>query len=463
MLAAIGWLLQGLTNGYFLLFVPVLVGLWMAWFTRGPAIPRAIRAGAALALATAAALPFLLRYRAVHMAQGLGRSIDEMRGYSAYPGAFLSASPMLRFWHTAEPRTTEQYLFPGVTVVALVLAGLVVARRDRRFQFYTVAAIAMAALSFGPAAQGSSLPILWHPYSWLTWLPGFSGLRVPTRMYMLAVLCLAIAAGIALAHLWPRTRRRAALGGLVLAGLVADGAIAGMPLGVPPGELALPARNARVLSLPFEDGRQSVFTMYRSMSHRLPVVNGYAGYVPSSADVIDWGLRRGDPTILTELRRGHPLYVIVSPTEQAGRWTAFMDAQPAQFVGIQAAGRVYLMPPAPYTREVRSGAAIDGAVTRVDGDWLVADVQQSRTLRGLELRTNGNIVRLPKDLRIETSVDGAAWEMAFDDRPGGLALVGALQQPRVVPLRVDLRDVTGRYVRVNAPAFGARHLTVYAP
>ena len=140
----------------------------------------------------------------MHEAQGLARSIGEMRAYSAYPAAFLSATPMLRFWHTAEPRTTEQYLFPGVTALALVVAGLFVsqrARRDRRFQFYAGAALVMTALSFGPAPDPRTLEVLWHPYSWLTWLPGFGGLRVPTRMYMLAILCLAIAAGIAFAHL----------------------------------------------------------------------------------------------------------------------------------------------------------------------------------------------------------------------------------------------------------------------
>ena len=185
---------------------------------------------------------------------------------------------------------------------------------------------------------------------------------------------------------------------------------------------------------------RAVFAMYRSMSHRLPVVNGYAGYVPSSADVIEWGLRRRDPSILTELRRGHPLYVIVAPTEQADQWTAFMDAQTAQFTGIQAGGRVYLMPPAPYAAEVRPGTAVDAA-TRVDGDWIVADVHQARILRGLELRTHGNLVRLPKDLRIDTSVDGVQWQTVFEERPGGLALLGALDQPRVIPLRVDLGDV----------------------
>jgi hypothetical protein len=458
-LAGIGWLLQGLTNGYFLLFLPVLVGLWMAWFTRRREIQRAIRAGAALALATAGALPFLLHYRAVHAAQGLTRSIDEMRTYSAYPAAFLSATPLLRFWQTAEPRTAEHYLFPGVTAVALVLAGLVVARRDRRFQFYAAAAALMVALSFGPAAEGRSLALLWHPYSWLVWLPGFSGLRVPTRIYMLAILCLAVAAGIALSHLWPRTRLRFAVAAVALAGLAADGTIAGMPLGFPPGDLALEARNARVLVLPYEDGRQSVFAMYRSMSHRLPVVNGYAGYIPPAADVIEWGLRRRDPSILTELRRGHPLYVVVAPTEQAEQWTAFMDAQPAQFTGIQAGGRVYLMPPAPYASEVRMGTAVDAAAW-VDGDWIVADLHQARILRSLEILTHGNLVRLPRDLRIDTSIDGVQWHTVFEERPGGRVLLGALAQPREMPIRVDLGDVTGRYVRVNTPAFGARAMTV---
>jgi hypothetical protein len=441
--------------------MPVLAGLWLAWFTRRQQLGRALAAGAMLALATAGAMPFLLHYRAVHEAQGLARTVGEMRAYSAYPGAFLSATPILRFWHTAEPRTTEQYLFPGVTAVALLIAGLFVARRDRRFQFYAGAALLMTALSFGPADAAGSPSVLWHPYSWLAWLPGFNGLRVPTRMFMLAVLCLAIAAGIAFAHLRQRMRHGGVLAAIVLAGLIADGAIAGMPLGFPPGDLALASRDARVLVLPYEDGRQTVFAMYSSMSHRLPVVNGYAGYVPSYGDVVEWGLRRRDPTILTELRRGHPLYVIVAPTDQVDRWTAFMDAQPAEFTGIQSAGRVYLMPAAPFARQIRPGMAIDDASVRVENEWIVADLQRARAVRGMELRTHGNLVRLPADLRVETSLDGVRWDTAFDDRPGGLALVGALDLPRVIPLRLDLSDVTARYVRVNAPAFGPRALTIF--
>jgi len=197
------------------------------------------------------------------------------------------------------------------------------------------------------------------------------------------------------------------------------------------------------------------------MAHRRPVVNGYSGYITSHADVIEWALRRRDPTVLTELRRGQPLYVLVAFTAQATEWTEFMDQQPgAAMLGIEGGGRLYRMPAVAYAREVRPGTPIADAAVTVDGDWLIADVRQARTVRSIELRTHGKLLRLPRDLRIETSVDGTKWELAFEDRPGGLALIGALELPRVIPLRVDLKDVTARYVRVNVPAFGTRALTI---
>jgi hypothetical protein len=135
----------------------------------------------------------------------------------------------------------------------------------------------------------------------------------------------------------------------------------------------------------------------------------------------------------------------------------------AELLGVEGGGRLYHMAAAPYARDVRQGVAIDAAVARVDGDWIVVDVQQTRSLRGLELRTYGNLVRLPRDLRIDTSADDAQWQNAFEERPGGLVLRGAVEQPRVMPIRIDLRDVTARYVRVNAPAFGPRSITIYEP
>ena len=455
------WALQGLTNGYFLLFTPVLIACWLLWFTRRAELPAAARVVAAMALAALPVLPFLLKYREVQAANGLTRTPGEMAIFSARLSSFASAHPIMRFWHTAPPITTEQYLFPGVTAAITVAAGAWCARRDRRFVFYVLAGLLMTLLCAGPAPEHSTA-VLWRPYTWLTWLPGYGGLRVPSRFFMLTALCLSIAAGLSFDAIqrWlaatqtrPASARRA-FAIVVFAGLAFDGAIAGMPLGVPPPRLTLREPGARVLVLPFEDGRASVAAMYQSTFHRLPVVNGYSGYIPSHADVIEWALHRADATVLTELRRGHPLYVIVASGDVQQTWTAFMNSQAeAQLLGVQGGGAVYRMPPAPYARAPRDGTPIDGAALSSDEGWLIADLHRVQPVRGLELRTHGVLHPMPDELIVQTSVDGRSWTTAFDDRPGGVLLAGALASPLVVPLRIDLQDVPARYVRLDTPAF----------
>jgi hypothetical protein len=237
-----------------------------------------------------------------------------------------------------------------------------------------------------------------------------------------------------------------------------------MPLGVPPGSLDVHDRNARVLVLPFADGRVSVFAMYRSMSNDIPVVNGYAGYMPSHAEVIDWGLNRRDPSILTELRRGHPLYVVVASTDQAETWTRFMDAQSgAEMLGVTGGGRVYRLPAVGFLPQMTAGADRPIRSVRVDGPWLTADLGDVRTTRMVELRTHGNLVKLPAVLHVESSVDGSTWTPLLDVSPGGPALLGALAVPRVIPLRLFLPDPQARYIRINAPLYGGRSLSVFAP
>jgi hypothetical protein len=158
--------------------------------------------------------------------------------------------------------------------------------------------------------------------------------------------------------------------------------------------------------------------------------------------------------VLTELRRGHPLYVMVAATENQGTWAAFMNSLPdAQLLGGQGGGPLYRLPAAPYAREPRPGTAIDGVSLSSDPGWLIADLHTVRPVRGLELRTYGALHPMPDELVVQTSVDGTHWTTVFDDRPGGLLLAGALASPRVVPLRLDLQDVSARYVRLDTPAF----------
>ena len=202
---------------------------------------RAVRAVAALGLATLAALPFLLHYSAVHEAQGLARGIGEMRAYSAYPGAFLSATPILRFWHTAEPRTTEQYLFPGATARRPVAVRTAASPAGiAAFSSTPARQLILAALSFGPAPDPGGARRL--VASVLVARRGCRGLAgcASRRASTCWLSC---------ASRWRRGSRTPTSGpgcpiaglllGVVLAGLAFDGVIAGMPLGFPPGDIAL--------------------------------------------------------------------------------------------------------------------------------------------------------------------------------------------------------------------------------
>ena len=305
-----------------------------------------------------------------------------MQMFSAHWTSFLNAGPLLRFWPSREAVTQEDFLFPGVTGLIAILACVALAWRQlqgltRAFIFYVAAAAIMAWLAFGPSPAETPAAAFWHAYSWLAWLPGFSGLRVPARFFMLTTLCLAVAVGLAVAAIVRAFPRRAALvTGIVAAGLLADGWIVAMPLGAPPRPFGVPLeRNARVLELPLADGNVNIGAIYRGMAHGLPVVNGYAGYVPPHADVIEWALRRHDPSVLTELRRGRPLYVAVANGPEAQAWTAFMDAQnDAQMLGVSGAGRLYLMPAAGYRPAITSGPPLAAVASRSDDIWVVVDL-----------------------------------------------------------------------------------------
>jgi hypothetical protein len=63
---------------------------------------------------------------------------------------------------------------------------------------------------------------------------------------------------------------------------------------------------------------------------------------------------------------------------------------------------------------------------------------------------------------VEASDDGTNWRSVWLDWTGGLAMAGALKDPRTVPMRIPLPDVRARYLRVHpAPKWMIPELTVY--
>jgi len=495
-LFGVAWLLQALSNGYFLFFFGVLVGLWLVWFcARRDDLGRLAVAGGVWLAASLPLFPFLLKYRDVHAAFGFRRDASEIAVYSADVASLLSASPLIRFWKVDVFHSPEGALFPGLTAMALVALALglwlwraphfVAAARGRSLAFfYGCATVALFALSLGPVPKFMGVPFLPHgPYAALMWLPGVDALRVPARFAMPAVLCLAITAGLAFARLTASFGRgsRATAIAVVATLIVADGwfsdvSFMKLPLLVPPLE-ALPAQTVAVIELPIGVPAYDLAAMHRSMYHGHPTVNGYSGYFPPhygalrefDADVSD--------VMLDELAAWGPILVIIDEQRDAGGRLSAAIAGRAGVVplGRQLAGQLFLVPardpPAPIATAPRlavrsassnvagsgSGAMIDGSLLsswttgapQHGGEAVTIDLGGAHPVTGVILSLGQHVFDYPRALAIDTSVDGAEWTTAWSGRTASRVFAAAERSPREVPVSFPLADSTARFLRLR--------------
>ncbi len=91
------------------------------------------RAAVALGVATLALLPFLLPYQRAAKLYGFTRGIEETRQFSALPQDWLNADPHNRLWRgfSEFPTPGERALFPGLLLLALHLAALLLSPASR--------------------------------------------------------------------------------------------------------------------------------------------------------------------------------------------------------------------------------------------------------------------------------------------------------------------------------------------
>jgi hypothetical protein len=116
------WLMQAFSNGYYLLFFPVLLMLWIPWFALSRVSVRPLAAiVAAWGAASLPLIPMLWTYRRVHASLGLQRDVAGINVFGADVVSLLDASPLLKFWHLQKFHQPEGELFPGFTAAALVL------------------------------------------------------------------------------------------------------------------------------------------------------------------------------------------------------------------------------------------------------------------------------------------------------------------------------------------------------
>jgi hypothetical protein len=465
------WLLQALSNNYFLLFFPILIGLWLLWFVDWRRAPRqGLSIVGAWIVSSLPLLPVLLKYKAVHAALDLKRTVPEIREFSAVPSSFLDAAPMLRFWPEGRAANYELFLFPGIAVVVLAAIGIAFAvvaglkrgttseDSDRRgvqskpIVFYALATIVMAALALGPGGSGNEPASLTRPFSWLLVLPGFDGIRVSSRFWMCGTLCLAVAAGLGVARLSAVAGRwRPALAAIAIAALAVDGATEPVEILSPPGKAMLPPLGpAALVELPLDNQYVSVAAMYRSIHHRLPLLNGYSGHFPPHYNILMLSLARGDTSALAHFAMRRPLVIVINDLQDPGHgYRRMIEAMPGiQVLGVTAGGATFLLPPRPEERRPPIGRPL-AATARDAGRYVMEfDLGSVQPLAAVEVPLRNRYPDLAERIRIETSDDGQAWREAWIGWTGGPAVAAALADPLLAPFRIYLPGASGRFVRV---------------
>jgi len=361
-----GWLVAawqmtlGFTLGLqlaYLLGVLALGGAFV-WWTRSPR-PSPSRAVVAATLfgvlvfglaAGSQARPYL---RVAEHHPEAERTADHVAGFSPRPASFLAAPPESTIWGnvTAGIRDghelqSEQTLFPGVIVTLLALAGLFSPVYPRRLRVGLGAGVALCAiLSLGLRDVSGPRKYL-TPYRLLYELaPGWDGVRTPGRLNTLTSLGLALlaAAGLCLVlrSLGRRTtgwspRRRltlqAAVAGLLVAAILAEGAGPIPQPRVPAPPQALDRAAAPVLHMPMDFFNGSRYA-YWSTDGFPPVVNGNGAFEPSTLEQLRTSVETfPDRSSLAALRAAGVRTVVLHPQLASG--SPWQDAEHRPITGL---------------------------------------------------------------------------------------------------------------------------------
>jgi hypothetical protein len=394
--------LQALSALYYAAFLSVALALLLLVQLRRsprirvrPLLLGAVTTAASCALALA---PFVAPYIRVERQLGGSRGLGQTVYFAADLRDFLHSVDLsvLYGWsgHTLGVRSTDalQYLWPGATALALALWGVKTphpqplslkgrgelalspspasgrGRRGVRGAYALLLAVS-AVLCLGPFLKvwgvRTALPL---PYLLLYPLPGFAGLRDPSRFGSIYTLALAVLAAYGVAALlralrernairWERrmaSRRRGVLvTALLCLAVLAESWIRPLPVipvpvgaAVPPVYHWLAARPfAPVLELPIGLDNKTVWAEQAQMMlfatyHWRPIVNGTGGFAPPGyvRDAATY-MSFPSPAALRLLRARGVRYVIVHRAWLGVSAAAAIRARAARVYGVRLAGQ----------------------------------------------------------------------------------------------------------------------------
>jgi hypothetical protein len=364
-LAAAFFTLQAVTSGHgaalLVAATLILIGCRLA-LGEPPAVVRRLRdLGLPGALLLAPALLVAIPYRQVQIDMQLTRNVDD---WTTQASSFLASPTHLHAfvlsawpaWHIYD--TANAYLFPGYLPLLLAAAAVLplgarriaVATERNAVVVYALITLISIWLAAGPSAK------LWPL---VYWLPGLNFIRVPSRFMLLAVLGLAVLAGIGFDRLTSRLTpsRRHVLA--VLAGVWLVVEFSAMPLGTEPYRVDIPAIDRwlagqptpfAVAEVPLAGERRHTEYMLHSTAHWQKTIEGYSGLRPPLHEELYRELRQfPDRTSLDSLARIGVNYIVVhgdlyTPEEWAdvgARLALFQDR--LELKHVEGAGRIYAL------------------------------------------------------------------------------------------------------------------------
>ena len=265
-------------------------------------------------------VPFALPYMWVHRELGVEWDLSGLGSLSATPKTYLASSSHL-YRTLSEAVTTRadrtDYLFPGLTLLVLGVAGLVTILRDparRRIGIcYAGILVAGIVLSFGPFT-----PVYPFLYEHVVF---FRGLRALTRFGLLPLLSLSVFSAFALARLFEGSgrfhRRKSACAAIGLFFVFESTAL---PYRLAPHRDEPPevytwlrdhAKPGPFVELPFKvvDTRYMFWARHHDFR---PTLNGDSGFIPMSHQWMKIALSRfPSPDAIALLRRLSVRYVVL--------------------------------------------------------------------------------------------------------------------------------------------------------
>jgi hypothetical protein len=336
------------TCSYYALFLSVFLLLWAALFVRRelftPPAQRAALLGSGLLLLAAAAPLALSQPR---LMRGYSRSAETIhdgsataRGYVRLPRGALGGE-LVPFMQGQPGRRS---LSPGLVLSGLALLGAwsVRGRLRRKFLIWCGASLALAlVLSFG--SRWSLGP--WQPYASIVerYWPGFAHVRSPYRFAAFVQLFALLFAGFGLEALRLRLRARRDLlvTAATLLALLEVVPFGGSLTRFPSEAMRAPwvtylaqHPGGALVMIPPADSRRSsayeptVVAMLQSLRHGHPLLNGYSGFFPPSADRLAGALRHfPEPRSQHLLARMPVRYAVIDKS-----WLGTRDLAPLQRV-----------------------------------------------------------------------------------------------------------------------------------